>query len=79
MDGFPDWFEEGFYPIYRPTTAHKHQGYQVHLKNCLTPAFGLICKIVHIGRQADASATRGESSPVYLCCQTEVGRADLCQ
>ena len=36
---------------------HEHQGYNMDLEDCLTPASSLISKVVHEGRQADASAT----------------------
>ena len=57
MNGYSSWLQNSFYPINGPTTTHEYQGYHMDLKDHLTPAFRLICKIVHKGHQANASAT----------------------
>ena len=56
MEGYSGWFQNCFHPINGPATTHEYQGYHMDLKDCLSPAFRLICKIVHKGRQANASA-----------------------
>ena len=56
MDGCLSWFQDGLCPIDRPTTTHEHQGYHMDLKDRLAPAASLTRKIVHKGRQTDASA-----------------------
>ena len=57
MKQYPSGVHVSFHPVYGPTTTHEYQGYHMDLKDRLTPAFHLICKIVHEGLQADASAT----------------------
>ena len=56
MERYSRWLQNCFHPINEPATTHEYQGYHMDLKDCLTPAFHLICKIVHKGRQADTSA-----------------------
>ena len=57
MKGYSGWFQNCFDLINGLATTHEYQGYHMDLKDHLTPAFRLICKIVHKGCQADASAT----------------------
>ena len=56
MEWYLGWFQNCFHPINGPTTCHEYQGYHMNLEDCLTPAYCLICEIVHIGRQAYATA-----------------------
>ena len=56
MERYSGWLQNSFHPIYGPATTHEYQGYHMHLKEHLTPASCLICKVVHKGHQADASA-----------------------
>ena len=57
MKGYSIWLQNSFRPINGPTTTHEYQGYQMDLKDRLTTAPCLICKIIHEGCQADTSAT----------------------
>ena len=56
MEGYSGWLQNCFHPINGPATTHEYQGYHMDLKDHLTRASYLICKVVHEGRQADASA-----------------------
>ena len=56
MKGYSSWLQNSFYPINGPTTTHEYQGYHMDLKDHLTPAFHLICEVVHKGCQANVSA-----------------------
>ena len=57
MERYSIWLQNGFHPTDGPATTHEYQGYHMDLKDNLTPASCFICKIVHEGHQADASAT----------------------
>ena len=57
MERYSDWFQNCFHQINGPATTHEYQGYHMDLKDHLTPAFCLICEVIHKGRQANASAT----------------------
>ena len=57
MEGYSGWLQNCFHPINGSATTHEYLGYHLELKDHLTPASCLICKIVHEGPQADASTT----------------------
>ena len=57
MKRYSCWVQDSFHPVDGPATKLENQSYHVDLENCLTPASCLVCEVVHIGRQADASAT----------------------
>ena len=57
MKGYSCWLQNGFHPVNGPATTHEYKSYHMDLKDHLTPAFCLICEVVHKGHQANASAT----------------------
>ena len=56
MKGYSCGVQDSFHPVNRPATTHEYKSYHMDLKDRLTPAFCLICEVVHKGRQANASA-----------------------
>ena len=56
MKGYSCWLQNGFHPVNGLATTHEYKSYYKDLKDCLTPEFRLICKVIHEGCQADASA-----------------------
>ena len=66
MERYFSWLQYCFHPINGPATTHEYQGYHMNPKDHLTPARCLICKIVHEGHQADASATEKLDNWSYL-------------
>ena len=68
MEMYLGWFQNPFDPFEGPTTAHEYQGYHVNLEDCLTHASCLVCKIVHIGHQANAFAAEKFNDWSHICC-----------
>ena len=56
MKGYSCGVKDSFQPVDGPAILHEYKSYHMDLKDHLTPAFHLVCEVVHIGCQADASA-----------------------
>ena len=56
MDRCSERVQESFGPVDGPPATHEHEGYHMDLKDRPALASSLVCKIIHEGRQADASA-----------------------